>query len=79
MKQPRWQRCEPRARQPPEPLAGPATVLALGGEISCRDRAEGKVSAPVMKAAGHPSFPVVLSAIHSRTAPLRAEIAPVGL
>lgn len=57
VKQPRWQRCEPRARQPPEPLAGPATVLTLGGEISRRDGAEGKVSAPVMKQPGTRASP----------------------
>lgn len=51
VKQPRWQRCEPGARQPAEPLAGPATILALGGEISRWDGAKEKVSAPVMKAA----------------------------
>lgn len=46
------QRCEPGARQPAEPLAGPATVLTPGGESCCRDRAAGTVSAPVTKAAG---------------------------
>lgn len=46
------QRCEPGARQPAEPLAGPATVLTPGGESCCRDGAEGTVSAPVTRAAG---------------------------
>lgn len=79
MKQPWQQRCEPRARRPAEPLADPSTALKPGWEISCRDRAEGKVSAPVMKVDEHPVVPVVLSTVRGHAATPRAEIAPVGL
>lgn len=52
------QRCEQGARQPAEPRAGPAAGLTPGGEMSCWDGAEGKVSAPVMKVAGCLGVPV---------------------
>lgn len=69
MKQPPWQRCGLGAWQPAEPLAGPTAILSQGGEISHQDETEGKVSAPVMKAARLPGVPVVLSTTHSHTTP----------
>lgn len=77
--QQQWQRCQLGARRPAEPLTGPTALLMLGGEISHWEGSEGKVSAPVIKAAGQPGVPVVLSTPHSRTTPPRADIAPVGL
>lgn len=75
-----WQqRCGLGAQRPAEPLADPSTALVPGGDSSCWDRAEGKVSAPVTKVDGHPVVPVVLSTVRGHAATPRAEITLVGL